>query len=121
MEFLSHVLENGLEIVAECNGEAHSTALGFMVKTGAARRDCRSGRRQPFSEHMMFKGTPRRSADDVNREFDEMGAHYNAFTNEENTVYYAAVLPERQHARSSFSATCCVLRSARTILILRKR
>jgi predicted Zn-dependent peptidase len=52
-----------------------------------------------FLEHMVFKGTPSRSADDVNREFDEMGAHYNAFTNEENTVYYAAVLPEYQ-ARS---------------------
>ena len=32
----------------------------------------------------------------MNREFDEMGAHYNAFTNEENTVFYAAVLPEYQ-------------------------
>ena len=49
-----------------------------------------------FLEHMVFKGTPTRSADDVNREFDEMGAHYNAFTSEENTVYYAAVLPEYQ-------------------------
>jgi predicted Zn-dependent peptidase len=45
---------------------------------------------------MVFKGTASRSADDVNREFDEMGAHYNAFTNEENTVFYAAVLPEHQ-------------------------
>jgi predicted Zn-dependent peptidase len=45
---------------------------------------------------MLFKGTPTRSADDVNREFDEMGAYYNAFTNEENTVYFAAVLPEFQ-------------------------
>jgi len=45
----------------------------------------------------MFKATPSRSADDVNREFDEMGAHYNAGTTEENTVYYAAVLPEYQH------------------------
>ena len=49
-----------------------------------------------FLEHMVFKGTPSRTADDVNREFDEMGAHYNAFTSEENTVYYAAVLPEYQ-------------------------
>src|SRR5690606_34952973 len=45
---------------------------------------------------MLFKGTPHRTAEDVNREFDEMGAHYNAFTSEENTVYYAAVLPECQ-------------------------
>ena len=47
---------------------------------------------------MCFKGTPRRSADDVNREFDEIGAHYNAFTSEECTVYYASVLPEYQEA-----------------------
>jgi predicted Zn-dependent peptidase len=43
---------------------------------------------------MMFKGTARRSADDVNREFDEMGANYNAYTSHETTVYYAQVLPE---------------------------
>jgi predicted Zn-dependent peptidase len=45
---------------------------------------------------MTFKGTPTRSAEDVNRQFDEIGAHYNAFTSEEATVYYAAVLPEYQ-------------------------
>ena len=45
---------------------------------------------------MAFKGTARRTADDVNREFDEMGAQYNAFTSEENTVFFAAVLPEQQ-------------------------
>jgi predicted Zn-dependent peptidase len=92
------VLENGLEIVAECNDEAHSTALGFFVKTGSRDETAAVAGVSHFLEHMMFKGTPRRSADDVNREFDEMGAHYNAFTNEENTVYYAAVLPEYQDA-----------------------
>ncbi|HZZ74256.1 MAG TPA: pitrilysin family protein [Pirellulales bacterium] len=96
MEFQTHTLANGLEILAECNGDAHSAALGFFVKTGARdETDAVSGVSH-FLEHMVFKGTPRRSADDVNREFDEMGAHYNAFTSEENTVYYAAVLPEFQ-------------------------
>ena len=47
-----------------------------------------------FLEHMVFKGTPRRTALDVNRDFDRIGADYNAFTSEENTVFYAAVLPE---------------------------
>ena len=47
-----------------------------------------------FLEHMMFKGTPRRTALDVNLDFDRIGANYNAYTSEENTVYYAAVLPE---------------------------
>ena len=94
MEFLKHTLPNGLEIVAECNGEAYSTALGFFVKTGARDETDAVAGVSHFLEHMAFKGTSTRSADDVNREFDEMGAHHNALTNEENTVYYAAVLPE---------------------------
>ena len=47
-----------------------------------------------FLEHMVFKGTPRRTYLDVNRDFDRIGADYNAFTSEENTVFHAAVLPE---------------------------
>jgi len=85
-----------LEIVAECNDEAHSTALGFFVQTGARDETDEVSGVSHFLEHMVFKGTPTRTADDVNRDFDEMGAHYNAFTSEEHTVYYAAVLPEHQ-------------------------
>ena len=94
MEFREHILPNGLEVVAECNAEARSTALGFFVKTGARDETDEVAGVSHFLEHMVFKGTPTRSADDVNREFDEMGAHYNAFTNEEHTVFHAAVLPE---------------------------
>jgi predicted Zn-dependent peptidase len=94
VKFETATLDNGLEIIAECNPEAYSTALGFFVNTGARDESDDVSGVSHFLEHMVFKGTPTRSADDVNREFDEMGAHYNAFTNEENTVYYAAVLPE---------------------------
>lgn len=96
MEFRKHTLENGLQIVAECNAAAYSSALGFFVKTGARDETDELAGVSHFLEHMVFKGTPTRAADDVNREFDEMGAHYNAFTNEENTVFYAAILPEHQ-------------------------
>ncbi|MGA2033992.1 MAG: pitrilysin family protein [Thermoguttaceae bacterium] len=96
MEFAREVLSNGLEIVAECSADAHSTALGFFVRTGARDETDAVAGVSHFLEHMVFKGTPHRSAADVNREFDEIGAHYNAFTNEENTVFYAAVLPEHQ-------------------------
>ncbi|MEX2561095.1 MAG: pitrilysin family protein [Pirellulales bacterium] len=96
MQFREHVLDNGLEVVAECNDEACSTALGFFVRTGARDETDEVAGVSHFLEHMMFKGTPTRTAEDVNREFDEMGAHYNAFTSEEKTVYYAAVLPEYQ-------------------------
>ena len=96
MQFLTHTLPNGLEIVAECNAEAYSTALGFFVKTGARDESDDVAGVSHFLEHMVFKGTPTRSADDVNREFDEIGSHANAFTTEEKTVFYAAVLPEHQ-------------------------
>ena len=45
---------------------------------------------------MVFKGTPHRSAADVNRELDEIGSQSNAYTSEEQTVYYAGVVPEYQ-------------------------
>ena len=96
MEFLSTQLANGLQIVAECNDEAYSTALGFFVRTGARDETDAIAGVSHFLEHMMFKGTPSRTAADVNREFDAMGAHYNACTGEEATIYYAAVLPEYQ-------------------------
>lgn len=98
MEFREHTLANGFEIVAECDDDALSTAVGYFVKTGARDETDELAGVSHFLEHMAFKGTGSRSADDVNREFDEMGAHYNAFTSEEKTVYYAAVLPEYQTA-----------------------
>jgi len=96
LEFLEQTLENGLDVVAECNPEAHSAALGFFVKTGSRDETDEVAGVSHFLEHMTFKGTPTRSADDVNREFDEIGALHNAATGEESTVYYAAILPEHQ-------------------------
>ena len=98
MEFRSHRLDNGLEIIAEQNNDAHSMSVAFLVRTGARDESDDVAGVSHFLEHMCFKGTPRRSADDVNREFDEIGAHYNAFTSEECTAYYASVLPEYQEA-----------------------
>ena len=94
IEFKNETLDNGLTILAECNRDALSAAIGFFVKTGARDEEDNVAGVSHFLEHMLFKGTPTRSADDVNREFDELGAYYNAFTSEENTVFYAAVLPE---------------------------
>ena len=98
MEFRNHRLENGLEIIAETNSDAHSMSVAFLVRTGSRDEADEVAGVSHFLEHMCFKGTPRRSADDVNREFDEIGAHYNAFTSEECTAYYASVLPEYQEA-----------------------
>jgi predicted Zn-dependent peptidase len=96
LEFLKETLSNGLQIVAERNDNAHSAALGFFVKTGSRDETDALWGVSHFLEHMLFKGTPRRTAADVNRELDEIGAEANAFTNEEQTVYHARVLPEYQ-------------------------
>ena len=96
MEFKHRVLDNGLTVIAEVNREAASMAAGFFARTGSRDETPEVAGVSHFLEHMMFKGTARRSPADVNREFDQMGASYNAFTSEENTVYYAAVLPEFQ-------------------------
>jgi predicted Zn-dependent peptidase len=92
--FHRHALENGLHIIGETSPSARSVALGFFVRTGSRDETPEVSGVTHFLEHMVFKGTPRRTALDVNRDFDRIGAQYNAFTSEENTVFYAAILPE---------------------------
>ncbi len=94
IEFRKATLANGLTVIAEVNPDAHTAAIGYFVKAGARDEDRVVMGVSHFLEHMMFKGTARRTADDVNREFDEIGANYNAFTSHEMTVFYAHVLPE---------------------------
>lgn len=86
-------LDNGLTVIAESNDHAHTAAVGFFVKTGTRDESPELMGVSHFLEHMMFKGTQRRSADDVNREFDRIGANYNASTSQEITNYYAHILP----------------------------
>ena len=97
MQFRHEQLPNGLDIIAEVSESAHSASLGFFVKTGARDENDSISGVSHFLEHMVFKGTDTLSAEDINLRFDSMGASANAFTSEEDTVYYAAVLPEKQH------------------------
>ena len=94
MPFHTHSLPNGLQLVGETIPSARSAAVGFFVKTGSRDETAEVAGVSHFLEHMVFKGTQRRTALDVNLDFDRIGANYNAYTSEENTVYYAAVLPE---------------------------
>lgn len=94
MEFRKKILDNGLVIIGELNPAAQSAAVGFFVKTGARDETAGINGVSHFLEHMLFKGTDTLSALQVNEAFDRTGAKFNAFTSEENTVYYAAVLPE---------------------------
>jgi len=92
--FQQHRLANGLTIIAEVDPNAHTAAAGFYVKTGARDEATPVMGVSHFLEHMMFKGTEKVSADELNRRFDEIGARNNAFTSNEMTCFYAHVLPE---------------------------
>jgi len=94
LEFHEARLPNGLTIIAERSPSVHSVAMGFFVRTGSRDETAAVSGVSHFLEHMVFKGTERHSADDVNRVFDEVGAKYNASTSEEITLFYAAILPE---------------------------
>ena len=104
MEFKKKVLDNGLTIIGEVNEAALSAAVGFFCKTGSRDETPEISGVSHFLEHMMFKGTEKMSALEVNEAFDHLGAKFNAFTSEENTVYYAAVLPEYLQECSSLWA-----------------
>jgi predicted Zn-dependent peptidase len=96
LEFRNQTLDNGLQVIAECNQNAYSSTFGFFVNTGSRDETDEISGVSHFLEHMVFKGTPTRTAADVNRELDEIGSQSNAYTSEEHTVYYASVLPEYQ-------------------------
>ncbi|NUQ01571.1 MAG: insulinase family protein, partial [Armatimonadetes bacterium] len=89
-------LENGLELVGEYSPDALSMAAGFFCRTGSRDETGPESGVSHFLEHMMFKGTETLDYDAINKTFDRIGAQYNAFTSEENTVYYGQVLPEFQ-------------------------
>lgn len=94
VEFKKHVLPNGLTIIAECDPASHSAAIGYFVKTGARDEATRVMGVSHFLEHMMFKGTPNRTAEQINRDFDVIGAKNNAYTSGEMTCFHATVLAE---------------------------
>lgn len=95
-EFRQTTLANGLRIAAEIDPRGYSASFGYFVRTGSRDETDREAGVSHFLEHMMFKGTARRTAADVNRELDELGGNSNAYTSEEQTVYYATVLPKYQ-------------------------
>lgn len=96
MELLTHKSGVGPEIVVLNDPDAFTASFGWFVKTGARDEPLEVAGVSHFLEHMVFKGTHRRTAEEVNRELDHLGAQSNAYTSEDSTVFYASVLPECQ-------------------------
>lgn len=89
------VFENGLRVVAERMPALKSVTLGIWVNVGS--RDEGPGEEgfSHFIEHMVFKGTRRRSAVQISREIDGLGGEMNAFTTRETTTFYVKVLDQQ--------------------------
>lgn len=101
------VLDSGLRVVSERLDSVRSVTLGAWVGTGARdETDERSGASH-FLEHLLFKGTPTRSARDVADAVESVGGEFNAFTTHEQTVFYVRV-PDA-HVERAVDVLCDVV------------
>jgi len=87
------VLDNGLKVASEDNGSPTAT-VGVWIDTGSRNENQKNNGVAHFLEHMAFKGTAKRSQTDIELEIENMGAHLNAYTSREQTVFYAKCLSE---------------------------
>ena len=81
-------LPNGIRLAYQNIPYIRSVALGVFVKIGSRNELSLDNGIAHFTEHMMFKGTEKRSAFDIVKEMDSLGANMNAFTSKELTGYY---------------------------------
>jgi predicted Zn-dependent peptidase len=92
--FSKTVLDNGIRIVSHEMPEHRSVSLGIWVENGSRHESEAENGLSHFIEHLLFKGTERRSAAQIAEEMDAVGGVINAFTAKEHTCYYAKVLDE---------------------------
>ncbi|TCP30284.1 putative Zn-dependent peptidase [Scopulibacillus darangshiensis] len=89
-----HTCSNGVRILLEKIPTVRSVTIGVWIGTGSRHETERNNGISHFIEHMLFKGTAKRSARDIAEAFDQIGGQVNAFTSKEYTCYYARVLDE---------------------------
>lgn len=87
--------ESGLTVVVEQNTSVRSVAVGILVGAGSAYETETENGISHFIEHMQFKGTQKRTAEQIVKKFDDAGASYNAFTGKEYTCYYFNSIDEK--------------------------
>jgi predicted Zn-dependent peptidase len=92
--FAKTVLDNGIRVVSHQMPEHRSVSLGIWVESGSRHESEEQNGLSHFIEHLLFKGTERRTAAQIAEEMDAVGGVINAFTSKEHTCYYAKVLDE---------------------------
>jgi predicted Zn-dependent peptidase len=94
-EIKKTVLDNGLTIVTEDIESVKSVTAGIWVKTGSRHEDDGLAGITHFLEHMLFKGTEKRSSYDIALSMESVGGYLNAFTSTEYTCYYSRCLDSK--------------------------
>jgi predicted Zn-dependent peptidase len=88
------VLPNGLVVLTETMSHVRSVSVGIWIRNGSRREVQEENGLAHFMEHMVFKGTERRSAEAIAREMDSVGGMLDAFTSKEQICFNAKVLDE---------------------------
>ncbi len=94
---LLHRLPNGLTITLERLPYLHTFSAGVWVKTGSANESDREAGLAHLLEHLMFKGTAKRTAHELMQEIEGRGGQFNAFTSREYTCVYVKMLAKDVH------------------------
>ncbi|HET6349290.1 MAG TPA: pitrilysin family protein, partial [Candidatus Krumholzibacteria bacterium] len=90
------VLPSGLTILHERNPISKAFCIGVWTRTGARDESAAESGLCHFMEHMLFKGTARRSAQDISREIEKVGGSLDAFTTKDTMCVYAHVLENKR-------------------------
>ena len=88
------VLPNGVRLITEQMDHVRSVSVGVWLTRGSRHEPREHGGIAHFVEHMLFKGTATRSAEDIAQQVDSLGGHLDAFTSKEYAGYYIKVLDE---------------------------
>lgn len=94
MNFDQITLKNGLRIIGERIPHFRSVSVGFWVGSGSQYETPDEAGLSHFLEHMVFKGTEKRTTRQIAEEMDKVGGQLNAFTSKECTCFYAKVVDE---------------------------
>jgi len=88
------VFPNGVRLITETMDHVRSVSVGVWLTRGSRHEPVEQGGIAHFVEHMLFKGTATRSAEDIAQQVDSLGGHLDAFTSKEYAGYYIKVLDE---------------------------
>jgi predicted Zn-dependent peptidase len=90
----STTLSNGIRVITEAMPHMRSVSVGYWICTGSRRETPEQNGISHFIEHMLFKGTTSRTAEDIARSVDSVGGNLDAFTSKELVCYNTKVLDE---------------------------